>query len=213
MSEVYAISDRYVDELAALDPNTATGAGIAGHDHEMTDLSPAGIEARVAHTRATIAALDAAPQDTDADRIAAQVMRDRLQNELDFHDAQEDLRPLRIIGSPVQEVRQVFDLMAFDTDDDWETARQRMEKVPDALAGLEQTLREGMARNVVSARRQALACAQQAEAWGGEKPFFKNLIAPRGDDAGLAAAAETATTAYAKFGAFLRDEYAPVADP
>ena len=39
---VYAISDRYVEELAALDPNTATGAGIAGHDHELTDLSPAG---------------------------------------------------------------------------------------------------------------------------------------------------------------------------
>jgi uncharacterized protein (DUF885 family) len=214
VSEVYDISDRYVEELAALDPFTATGAGIAGHEHEVTDLSPAGIEERVAHTRTTLAALDAAPQDTDADRIAASVMRDHLQRELDFHDAQEDLRALRIIGSPVQEVRQVFDLMSFETDEDWDIARQRMEKVPEALAGLEETLRVGMARNVVSARRQALACAQQAEAWGGgEKPFFKALIASRADDAGLVAAAETATDAYAKLGAFLRDEYAPVADP
>jgi uncharacterized protein (DUF885 family) len=70
-----------------------------------------------------------------------------------------------------------------------------------------------MARNVVAARRQALACAEQAEAWGGPKPYFKNLVAARAGDAGLETAAEAATAGYAKLGAFLRDEYAPVADP
>src|SRR6478735_6198593 len=124
MSEVYEISDRYVERLAALDPCTATGAGIPGHDREMTDFSPAGLAERLQFTRDTIAALDAA--------------------------AQEDLRSLRIIGSPVQEIRQVFDLMAFDTDDDWDVARERMTRVPDAVAGYEATLREGMARGVVS---------------------------------------------------------------
>jgi uncharacterized protein (DUF885 family) len=213
MSEVYEISDRYVERLAALDPCTATGAGIPGHDREMTDFSPAGLAERLQFTRDTIAALDAAPQDDDADRLAAAVMRDHLQREVDFADAQEDLRSLRIIGSPVQEIRQVFDLMAFDTDDDWDVARERMTRVPDAVAGYEATLREGMARGVVSARRQALACAAQADAWGGDQPFFKNLIAPRGDDAGLIAAAEAATQAFAQLGEFLRNEYAPVADP
>src|SRR4029079_18530019 len=122
----------------------------------------------------------------------------------------EDLRSLRIIGSPVQEIRQVVDLMAFDTDDDWDVARERMTRVPDAVAGYEATLREGMTRGVVSARRQALACAAQADAWGGDQPFFKNLIAPRGDDAGLISASEAATQAFAQLGEFLRNEYAPV---
>jgi uncharacterized protein (DUF885 family) len=103
--------------------------------------------------------------------------------------------------------------MRFETDDDWELARQRMERVPDALDGIEATLREGMAQGVVAARRQALACAAQADAWSGDQPFFKNLVAPRDGDAGLARAAETATAAYGRFGAYLRDEYAPNADP
>src|SRR5262249_47732109 len=45
-SRVYEIADRYVDRYAALDPISATGAGVAGHDHELTDFSPAGAAAR-----------------------------------------------------------------------------------------------------------------------------------------------------------------------
>src|SRR5262245_44600889 len=114
-SEVFDISDAYVEQLAVLDPCTATYAGIPGHDHELTDYSPAGVAARVQLARDTIAALDRAAQDTDADRLAAGVMKDRLQREINFYDAQEELRPLRIIGSPVQGVRQCFDLMSFES--------------------------------------------------------------------------------------------------
>jgi uncharacterized protein (DUF885 family) len=88
-----------------------------------------------------------------------------------------------------------------------------MGRVPDALTSIEATLREGIARGVVAARRQALACAQQAEAWGGSAPYFKNLAERRPDDRALQAAAEAATAAYGRFGAYLRDEYAPKADP
>ena len=50
----------YVERFAALDPLAATGEGIAGHDHEMTDFSPDGIDERAEHDRATLRALDAA---------------------------------------------------------------------------------------------------------------------------------------------------------
>jgi uncharacterized protein (DUF885 family) len=212
-SAVYDISDRYVDQYAEADPCGATFLGIAGHDHEMTDYSPGGMAERVQLARDTIAALDAAPQDEDADRVAAAVMRDSLQRDIDFFDTQEDFRPLRIIGSPVQAVRQCFDLMSYESDDDWATVTERMTRVPQALSSIEETLREGVARGVVAARRQALACAEQAEAWGGDAPYFRTLASRRADDTALTDAAEIATLAYADFGAYLRDEYAPKAEP
>ena len=43
MSEVFDIADRYCDQFGALDPCSATYAGIPGHDHEMTDYSPEGV--------------------------------------------------------------------------------------------------------------------------------------------------------------------------
>src|SRR3954470_2084717 len=98
MSEVYEIADRYVLAYVALDPIAATDAGIPGHETELTDFSPAAADARAQLDRDTLAALARAPRADDRDRIAADVMTERLQLAGDLHAAAEELRPLRIIG-------------------------------------------------------------------------------------------------------------------
>jgi uncharacterized protein (DUF885 family) len=216
VSEVFDIADRYCVQLGALDPCSATYAGIPGHDHEMTDYSPAGAARRVDLVRETLVALAAAPQETDDDRLAASVMTERCTLDVEQYEARERLRDIRIIGSPIQSARQCFDLMRLDTDDDWAVATERMTRVPDSLESIEESLRAGVDQGVVAARRQALACAEQAATWGGEgesEPFFRALASRRPDDTKLAAAAELATSGYARLAAYLRDEYAPVADP
>ncbi|MDQ1458262.1 MAG: hypothetical protein QOH28_3882 [Actinomycetota bacterium] len=215
MSEVFDIADQYCDQLGALDPCSATYAGIPGHDHEMTDYSPAGVAGRVDLVRATLVALAAATQESDDDRLAASVMTERCSLDLEQYEARERLRDVRIIGSPIQSARQCFDLMRLDTDEDWAVATERMTRVPDSLASIEESLRAGVEQGVVAARRQALACAEQAATWGGRReaePFFRALAARRPDDTELAAAAELATSGYARLAAYLRDEYAPVAE-
>ncbi|MDP9333699.1 MAG: DUF885 domain-containing protein [Actinomycetota bacterium] len=215
MSEVFDIADHYCDQLGALDPCSATYAGIPGHDHEMTDYSPAGVAGRVDLVRATLVALAAATQETDDDRLAASVMTERCSLDVEQYEAGERLRDVRIIGSPIQSARQCFDLMRLDTDDDWAVATERMTRVPDSLESIEESLRTGVDQGVVAARRQALACAEQAATWGGQReaePFFRALASRRPDDTELAAAAELATSGYARLAAYLRDEYAPVAD-
>jgi uncharacterized protein (DUF885 family) len=216
VSQVFDISDRYCTSLGALDPCGATYAGIPGHDHELTDFSPEGEARRVDLARATLRELRDARRTSDDDRLAADVMADRLRLIVEQYEANERWRDLRIIGSPVQTVRQCFDLMRSDTDDDWEVITERMTRVGDALAGIEATLREGTARRIVAARRQALACAEQAATWGGLRPtapFFRTLAARRPGDSRLAEAAEAATLAYAHLAGYLRDKYAPRADP
>ncbi|MGH8979076.1 MAG: DUF885 domain-containing protein [Acidimicrobiia bacterium] len=213
MSEVFAIADRYVDAVAAADPIAATGAGIAGHEDRLTDYSPEGWAARAELARDALRALDAAPIDDDRDRIAATVMRERIQVNLDQYDAGERLRDLRVIGSPVGSIRSCFDLMAYDTPEDWEIVRARMQRVPDAIAKFEESLREGMSRGIVASLRQTLACAKQAETWSGESPYFRNVADRHPGEPRLADAAEAATGAYAQLASFLRDEYGPAAEP
>src|SRR5438445_12658315 len=111
MSSVFEIADRYVDQLAALEPLMATSMGIPGHEREMPDLSPAG-PARVAElNRKTSAELTKAPTESEADRIAREVTLERLAINLDLYEAHEYMRALRIIASPLQGVRSVFDQM------------------------------------------------------------------------------------------------------
>src|SRR5207245_2322077 len=188
-----------------------------GHDAEMTDYSPDGHAARTALDRTTLAQLSQIRPLPEPDRMAADVMRERLQVAIDQDQAGERLRDLRVIGSPFQSIRECFDLMATATDADWEVIAARMERVPQALASFESALREGRRRRVVAARRQALVCADQGATWSGQKqarPFFETLAAKadaRGDatlQRRLGAAALRASEAYAKTARFLREEYA-----
>jgi uncharacterized protein (DUF885 family) len=216
------LASRYVDQSAVLDPILATSRGVVGHDAEMTDYSPDGQAARAALDRTTLAELSQIRPLPEHDRIAANVMRERLQVGIDQDAAGERLRDLRIIGSPFQSIRQCFDLMATGTEADWEVIATRMERVPHSLASFEAALREGQSRKIVAARRQALVCADQGATWSGQKkspPFFHVLAskyfgvgAPNSSlHSRLSAAALRASEAYAQATRFLREEYAPAA--
>jgi uncharacterized protein (DUF885 family) len=216
------IADQYVERHAVLDPISATAEGIGSHDSEMTDFSPDACEERAEHARATLRALAAADPSTDRGRTAAQVMRDRLDIAVDLYGLGEHLRDLNVLGSPVQAIRQVFDFMPTDTEQDWETIAARMAGVPESLSSLQAAYDEGCAQGLVAARRQVVGCVQQVEVWtgtggAGDKPFFQALL-DRFDGSGVDAPnlrstleerAERATAAYASFGRYLVEEYSP----
>jgi uncharacterized protein (DUF885 family) len=221
VSEIYDLSDQFVDRFAALDPVSATLEGLAGHDHEMTDFSPDGYEGRNEHNRATLRALaDATPED-ERDRIAADVLREDLETSIELYDTGEHLRTLNVIASPVQAVRMCFDMMPTETEADWDVIAARLALVPEGLSTFQDGLTEGARQGLVAARRQAVECARQAETWGGvngeTRPFFLTLVDRF--DAGnidnrvlrdaLVDRAERAGAAYASLGRFLVDEYAP----
>lgn len=222
-SHVNKISEAFVERFAALDPVTATFEGIPGHDTELTDYSPDGADERRLHAHSVLRDLEAAPVDDDHDRTAADVLRRHLEVTIDLAETGEDLRPLRVIGSPVSDVRICFDLLPRATLADWETIAARAAAVPHSLDTLVTALREGMSQGVVAARRQVVACARQADTWGGRddinKAFFLGLVddygaAGIGDDAlraRLGEVATRATAAYAALGRFLVDEYLPKA--
>jgi uncharacterized protein (DUF885 family) len=219
MTEVFGLSDSYVDELSVLDPFTATDLGLPGHDDEVTDYSPDGVEARVDLDRRTLRALDHAAIEHDADRIAAAVMRDRLDAELESYQAGSPWRQLSNFDSPLSFVRMAFDLCPRETPDDWERIATRMSRIPEALDGFATSLRHGLATGRIAPRRQALVCAEQTATLGGldggSAPYFAGIAASAAHDDGLTErlrrGAQAATEAYAGMSRFLRDEYAPKA--
>ena len=64
MTEVFDIADDYVRPSSARSIRAVRRTRASpGHDHEMTDYSPAGVAPRVDLVRETLAALDAATPD------------------------------------------------------------------------------------------------------------------------------------------------------
>jgi uncharacterized protein (DUF885 family) len=219
---VAEIADRYVDRHAILDPVGATLEGIAEHDTEMTDYSPDAAEERMELDRATLRALGGVSPASEQERVAAEMMSDRLSINVALYDLGEHLRDLNVLGSPVQGIRMVFDQMPTDTEHDWETITARVGLVREGLSSLQAAYDEGVAQGLVAARRQVVGCVQQAEVWAGtgdagSTPFFQSLV-ERFDASGIASPglratlvekADDATAAYASFARYLVDEYSP----
>jgi len=221
-SPIADLADRYVERAAALDPVAATFEGLPGHDDELTDYSPAGIAERLAHDQHTRRELAGLPAEGEVDRVAAEVLRRYLDVSIELGEAGEALRALRVLDSPVSSVRMVFDLMPRDTEADWDELTARAAAVPQALSSFQDALSEGAREGLVAAERQVVACARQADTWGGrldqpDPPFFLALLDAFDrsgvDQPALRARLEDvtrrATAAYASLGRFLVEEYRP----
>ncbi|MCZ6545738.1 MAG: DUF885 domain-containing protein [Chloroflexi bacterium] len=222
---VYRISDDFVERFAALDPLAATSMGVSGHDAEMTDFSPDGLAARHELQRESAAALRVAPVEDEADRIARDVMVERLDLAFEMYAANTHLYELNILHSPTQSIRSSFDLMPRANSDDWANIAARLRAVPDALAGVRATLEHGAAQGLLAAVRQCRGVAQQCDVYGGaregQRSFFHGLLdayeaSPPGNDhlgREIAAAADIAAAAYLEHGCYLVDDYLPRATP
>jgi uncharacterized protein (DUF885 family) len=215
-SAIHELSSVYVEESAAADPISATFRGIAGHDTEMTDFSPEGHERRADIDRRVLAELVALEPVDDRDRVAGVVLEERLRTGLEIHDAREHLRDLNNLGSPVQAIRQVFDLMPHDTDDEWDTVVTRLEAVPDSVESYRTSLAAGVEAGLVAAKRQALTAAAQCATWSGDddgRGYFSDLVASAPDAMSerARAAAAAAEAAYGRLGEYLSGDYAAAA--
>ena len=220
LSQIFEFADRFVDEQSALDPNLATSRGTPGFDHLLTDLSPAGYEARAGQLRDSLATLASLPVTNDDDRRAKEFITERFTTSLAAHDAGSWMRSISAISWPAGNMRSTFDLMPRDGEAAWANIVARVAAVPTALDQLQATYEQGRANGIVAARRQAFAAADQVGTWAANR-WFDTLVdeaAARADvppslQAELADGAIAANAAFGALATYLRDTYAPTADP
>jgi uncharacterized protein (DUF885 family) len=208
---VDAVAERYLDTVAALDPCAATELGIVGHDDDITDYSPDGVAARAEAARAALRELDGVQPVDETDRVTVAAMRERLGVLLDLHDAGLDVGELNVIASPLQSMRDVFDLMPTDTPDDWAVIARRLSVLPERLAGYADGLRAAVAAGHAPAVRQVARGIEQA---AGFQHLFVDMVAtPVPDHSALhdelQQHAANAANAYRELARVLGDDIAP----
>ncbi|MFF7632805.1 DUF885 domain-containing protein [Kitasatospora sp. NPDC008050] len=228
------IADAYVQALADLDPLTAVYLGLNPQDDRLPDLSPQGHEAIADLGRRTLAELDAAEaagavdsaaatEDRAAEQRCARLLRERLTAELAVHDAGEELRAVRNLGSPLHNTREVFTLLPTETEDDWALLGRRLARFPLAVQQYRATLTEGISQGLLSGPRQVSTVIEQIGEWlapdssarpeAGAAGWFGALVAPAPESlrAELTGHALAGTAALAELRDWLAEVYAPAA--
>ncbi len=217
MTAIYDIASDYVEAIAALDPISATGMGIPGHDAEMSDFSPEGVAAHSKLRRETLAKLAAAPIENDRDRIAKEAMEDVLSLREEVVAAGDQYR-LSGFRNASTTLRMAFDLMPRATEQDWANIAARLALVPQGIASYRLSLEEGIRSGVPTARRQVAQAVKQSATYGGAEgvpSFFQTLVEAfdasgihsAGLKADLTAGAEAASQTYVDFSRYLEEKF------
>jgi uncharacterized protein (DUF885 family) len=216
---VDAVADAHLDAWVEHDPTVATYLGVRGHDGELPDLTPDWFAEGARIRQRTLRALDETPAVDSSDRITAAALREELEVAQQLRETGAEESDLKNIASPLQNVRDSFDLTPTHTADDWATVAQRLAAVQRALDGYMQSLRYAAERGHVSSRRQIESGIRQADDNVGPDGFFARFASSASTDDGsplpeslrveLERNAQIAADGYAALAGFLRDELMP----
>lgn len=211
---VDAIADGHLQAMAAADPLLATEIGVAGYDHLLTDFSPAAVAERAASARAMVRALAEAVPTDDVDRVTVATMTASLTRELALADAGELTGVCNVIASPLQAIRDTFDLMSVDSEPARRDVVARIAAIPacvdTVVAGLAQRLADGPA----FARRQVeLVAAQVDEAMSAITDAVGAVAEDPASASDFDTARRRAADAFTTLGDYLRTTVWPQATP
>jgi uncharacterized protein (DUF885 family) len=209
MNAVFRLCDEYVTRQAALDPVAAGMRGITEAFGAATDYGPDGNAARAELIGVTLTELGGLPVRSDADRLAAGYLRERLEAQLAWHRTGEPLRLLRTPFGLINQVKDSVDLLPRGDEDDWRNVAARLAAIPAMFATWRASLQAGLERGMPAARRQALESAVQADRFAG---IHDGLLASYGEGpltGELEQAAAAAYQGYHEIARYLREDYAP----
>ena len=218
MSNIFEIADGFVETAANLNPIVATYLGVPGYDHLMPDFSPEATRRSNDAEKDVLRRIQAERSDSIRERRCSETVQEEMTWSIDQHDMGLHYSGMNILHSPVQSLRQIFDLMPKSTVGDWENIASRMEGIGDSLASYRLTLEEGVDQGKTTSKRQTAGCIEQIDTWlgkGDATPFFDGIAVTGAgldavDDAlaeRLSQAAIASNAAYSEFADYLRRRY------
>ncbi|WP_022924207.1 DUF885 domain-containing protein [Serinicoccus marinus] len=214
-TDIDRLAEEHLDAMVALSPLEATYLGVPGRDTEIDDLSVEGLRAHRDQAARTLQRLDTVEPADDTDRVTAAALRERLGLEVESLDlvlAGQAPVELNVIASAPQAVRDIFDLMAKDTEAHWETIIARLEAVPTALEQYRSALRWSAEQGQVAPGRQVRAVAGQCRDQAGDEASSFDALTeesagqPEAIRTHLASAVGGAKQAFGALAAYLEEE-------
>ena len=213
-SEIFEISDVFIDEAAALSPMDCTYLGNGLNQDKLDDFSIAGSEVIANLVRQTLKKLSVMQPIDEIDHIAKTVMTERLESQLELHDSQEGYVLWNVLSSPPSNIRSIFELMPKNTAKDFENIASRLRAVETAHAQWIETISTIAKAGKTTAQRQVRGVIEQLESYanGGYSQMCSNFD-PDHKYPDLRAAAKSAEESSAQTAKYLKDEYMKIANP
>ena len=163
---IFQLSDEYITESVKLSPIAATYLGIPGLEDQLDDFSLAGSMKKQELIRHTLQRLSEMEPKNDGDRLAAAVMQERLSSELALLETYSTQLICAVIASPVINIRQVFEVMPYGTEQEIRNITHRLGAVESSLDSWKSSLIDLGKMGKRVAKRQVTGVADQLKNFG-----------------------------------------------
>jgi uncharacterized protein (DUF885 family) len=220
-TQVDGIAEGWVSTLVELNPAIATWIGIPGRLDEYEDLSPEGHARYIDEAKKVRASVRAATVVDEVDWVTQTDLVAEIDLAVESSEAGLWMRDVNVTESPAQSIRDVLDLMPTETESDWADIAGRLGNLPRAVDGYIASLRLGIEKGIMPAKRQVIEVMEQARRVGAGDGFFHNFTgaATLAEQEELPAAlrrdlergASVSAAAYEALATFLSDELLPAA--
>lgn len=205
---IFRLSDEYITEATKLSPISATFLGIAGYDDQLDDFSLEGSKKKPDLIRKTLHTLASMPPRNEDDRIAAAVMLERLSSELALFDSYEAQLVCAVIASPAINIRQVFEVMPHESEEDFKNFTARLNAVKGAHDSWKSSLIDLAKMDKKAPKRQVGGVADQLLAFSkGAYSGIAKRIDPENKYPELHEAGISADSSAGELGEWLRSTY------
>lgn len=213
-SEIFELSDSYIDQSAAMSPMSCTYLGKDVDQDKLDDLSIAGMAKAATLTREVLKKLHGLTPIDEIDRIAKTVMEERLSSSLALHDSLEEHVLWNVLTSPPSNIRSIFELMPKKNEKDFANIALRLVAVETAHKQWISTISEVAKSGKTTAQRQVRGVIAQLESYAnsGYSQMCKNFD-PDGLYPAIHSAAQVAEKSSAQTAAYLKNEYMAIANP
>jgi len=165
-SPIFELSEEYVLASAKFSPMGATALGIPGSDHLLDDFSIEHETEAVNYARDVVARANALTPIDDIDRIAKNVLVDRLQSRISLFESGESLYRFSPISNPISAIRSIFTIMKVDSPEDIANVTSRLLAAEASIESWKSTLIAMANKGKVVAKRQTTVVAEQARVHG-----------------------------------------------
>ena len=213
-SEIFELSDTYIDQSAAMSPMSCTYLGKDVDQDKLDDFSIAGMAKAATLTREVLKKLQALTPIDEIDRIAKTVMEERLSSSLALHDSYEEHVLWNVLTSPPSNIRSIFELMPKKSEKDFANIASRLIAVELAHKQWISTISEVAKSGKTTAQRQVRGVITQLESYanGGYSQMCKNFD-PDAQFPAIHSAAQVAEKSSAQTATYLKNEYMAIANP
>ena len=195
----------------AQSPEWATVLGFPGHDDRWTDVSPAAVEARVAHGRELLDRLAAFPDDalSESERLSRDLLAADARLEVEgarFHDEWQSVTQLEGVQ---QDPAMIIEAQPATTAEEQERIVERLRRLPELVDQTIENLRLGLAAGVTPPQICLRDVPQQVTNQLVADPADSPLLVHGAGEAAVAAFTAHVVPAYERLRAFLVDTYLP----